>query len=59
MSIPALARAHATATGFGGPIELVWGTRDPVLGSSVLLTFVTDAMGFLKFIGLAAWLIVG
>jgi len=25
----------------------------------VLLTFVTDAMGFLLFLGLAAWLIVG
>ena len=29
------------------------------MGSSVLLTFVTDAMGFLVFLGLAAWLIVG
>ena len=28
--------------------------RDPALGSSVLLTFVTDAMRFLLFLGLAS-----
>ena len=33
--------------------------RDPVHGSSVLLTFVTDSMGFLLFLGLAAlWILV-
>ncbi len=32
VSIAALARAHACATGCRGPVELVWGTRDPVLG---------------------------
>lgn len=32
--------------------------RDPVHGSSVLLTFVTDSMGFLLFLGLAAlWIL--
>ena len=28
--------------------------RDPAHGSSVLLTFVTDAMGFFLFLGLAS-----
>ena len=28
--------------------------RDPAYGSSVLLTFVTDAMGFFLFLGLAS-----
>jgi magnesium transporter len=28
--------------------------RDPALGSSVLLTFTTDSMGFLIFLGLAS-----
>jgi magnesium transporter len=27
--------------------------RDPALGSSVLLTFTTDSMGFFIFLGLA------
>jgi magnesium transporter len=27
--------------------------RDPAQGSSVLLTFITDSMGFLLFLGLA------
>jgi magnesium transporter len=27
--------------------------RDPALGSSVLLTFITDGMGFFIFLGLA------
>jgi magnesium transporter len=27
--------------------------RNPVLGASVLLTFITDAMGFFLFLGLA------
>lgn len=41
------------------PLALERLGRDPVLGSSVLLTFVTDAMGFLLLLGLAAWWIVG
>jgi magnesium transporter len=28
--------------------------RDPALGSSVLLTFTTDSMGFFIFLGLAS-----
>lgn len=31
--------------------------RDPAMGSSVILTFITDSMGFFMFLGLAtAWL---
>jgi Mg/Co/Ni transporter MgtE len=29
------------------------------MGSSVLLTFVTDAMGFLVFLALATWWLIG
>lgn len=49
----------ASLAGVFIPLALKQSGRDPVLGSSVLLTFVTDAMGFLVFLGLAAWLIVG
>ena len=49
----------ASLAGVFIPLGLKQTGRDPVLGSSVLLTFVTDAMGFLIFLGLAAWLIVG
>ena len=35
------------------PIGLHASGRDPAHGSSVLLTFVTDAMGFFLFLGLA------
>lgn len=49
----------ASLAGVFIPLALKQTGRDPVLGSSVLLTFVTDAMGFLVFLGLAAWLIVG
>ncbi len=35
VSIPALAICHDTATRFGGPTALVWGTRDPILGSVI------------------------
>lgn len=31
-SIPALERCQEVVTSFRGPIEIVWGTRDPVLG---------------------------
>jgi magnesium transporter len=33
--------------------------RDPALGSSVVLTFITDSMGFFIFLGLAAFVIHG
>ena len=40
------------------PLMLERLDRDPVMGSSVLLTAVTDSMGFLVFLGMAAtWLI--
>lgn len=35
------------------PLALERGGRDPAIGSSVLLTFSTDSMGFLIFLGLA------
>jgi magnesium transporter len=48
----------ASLVGVFIPVVLQGLGRDPVLGSSVLLTFVTDAMGFLLFLGLATLLIV-
>jgi magnesium transporter len=41
------------------PLALNAVGRDPAHGSSVLLTFVTDSMGFLVFLGLAAIWILG
>jgi magnesium transporter len=32
--------------------------RDPAIGSSVMLTFITDSMGFLIFLGLATLLLL-
>jgi magnesium transporter len=32
--------------------------RDPVMGSSILLTAITDSMGFLIFLGLASALLL-
>lgn len=34
-SVPALARGEAWVRSFGGPVALVWGTRDPILGRSL------------------------
>lgn len=34
-SVPALRRGEAWVRGFGGPIALVWGTRDPILGRAL------------------------
>lgn len=34
-SIPALARCQETITAFRGPVAVVWGDRDPVLGSVI------------------------
>jgi magnesium transporter len=36
------------------PMSLHRMGRDPALGSSVLLTFSTDSLGFLLFLGLAS-----
>lgn len=44
----------AAVTGVAVPLLLHAGGRDPAQGSSVLLTFVTDAMGFFLFLGLAS-----
>jgi magnesium transporter len=43
----------AAVAGVSIPLGLHSGGRDPAQGSSVLLTFVTDAMGFFLFLGLA------
>lgn len=40
------------------PLTLHRFGRDPVMGSSILLTFMTDSMGFFIFLGLAALLLV-
>ena len=34
-SMPALRRGQAWALGFKGPVSLVWGTRDPILGRAL------------------------
>ena len=44
----------AAAVGVLVPLALQRAGRDPAQGSSVLLTFVTDSMGFLLFLGLAS-----
>jgi len=38
------------------PLVLERSGRDPAIGSSVLLTFSTDSMGFFIFLGLATLL---
>jgi magnesium transporter len=43
----------AAVAGVAIPIGLHSSGRDPAYGSSVLLTFITDAMGFFLFLGLA------
>ena|SRR5688572_13315468 len=44
----------AALSGVAIPVGLHATGRDPAHGSSVLLTFVTDAMGFFLFLGLAS-----
>ena len=44
----------AAVAGVAIPFGLHSTGRDPAYGSSVLLTFITDAMGFFLFLGLAA-----
>jgi magnesium transporter len=48
----------AAGTGIAVPITMERLGRDPALGSSVVLTFVTDSMGFLIFLGLATMLLI-
>jgi magnesium transporter len=43
----------AAAVGVLCPLALERLGRDPVMGSSILLTAITDSMGFLIFLGLA------
>ena len=44
----------AALAGVAVPIGLHASGRDPAHGASVLLTFITDAMGFFLFLGLAS-----
>ena len=46
-------QAVAAACGVAVPLGLARTGRDPAQGASVLLTFITDSMGFLLFLGLA------
>ena len=48
----------AALSGVAVPLGLRRLGRDPALGSSVLLTFITDSMGFFIFLGLAALVLV-
>lgn len=48
----------AAMTGIAVPLLLHRARRDPAQGASVVLTFVTDSMGFLLFLGLAQLLLV-
>ncbi len=43
----------AALAGFFIPLAMERFGRDPAVGSSVFLTFVTDSMGFFIFLGLA------
>jgi magnesium transporter len=48
----------ASAVGVLCPLVLDRLGRDPVMGSSILLTATTDSMGFLIFLGLATALLL-
>ena len=48
----------AALVGVGIPLALKATGRDPAMGSSIILTFVTDAGGFFIFLGLATLLLV-
>ena len=48
----------AALAGVAVPVSLHASGRDPAHGSSVLLTFITDAMGFFFFLGLATVFLV-
>ena len=43
----------AALVGIGIPLGLGAMGRDPAMGSSIMLTFITDAGGFFIFLGLA------
>ena len=48
----------AAVTGIAVPLILHRARRDPAQGASVMLTFITDSMGFFLFLGLARLLLV-
>ena len=48
----------AALAGVAVPLALTRFGRDPAYGSSVVLTFITDGMGFLLFLGLARLVLV-
>ena len=48
----------ASVVGVFCPVILERLGRDPVMGSSILLTATTDSMGFLIFLGLASALLL-
>jgi len=48
----------AALAGIGVPLLLQRLGRDPVQGASVLLTFITDSLGFFLFLGLAKLFLV-
>ena len=45
----------ASAAGAVIPVTLVKLNRDPATASSIILTTVTDIVGFFTFLGLATW----
>ncbi len=48
----------AAVTGIAVPLILHRARRDPAQGASVMLTFITDSMGFFLFLGLAQLLLL-
>jgi magnesium transporter len=48
----------AATVGVLCPMMLARMRRDPVMGSSILLTATTDSMGFFIFLGLASLLLL-
>jgi magnesium transporter len=48
----------AAIAGVAVPLGLGWAGRDPATGASVVLTFVTDSMGFFLILGLARLFLV-
>ena len=48
----------AALIGISVPLLLDQFKKDPAMGSSVILTFATDSMGFFLFLGLATLILV-
>ena len=48
----------AAFAGIFTPLTLAKFGRDPAMGASVVLTFITDSMGFFIFLGLATWWLI-